>query len=806
MGKVSSVVDTVLGEAKAGNYQDMLGIVSVIDNRAKSLGVSYQDVVAAKGQFDAFGKSLPAGVGKYRDMALQAIEAVKTKGPVHSATFYATPAAAKGLPKGLSFETKTPGHNFYSDPKGRAIATTQGYKTPDMTALAQNYAKTPEVGPTPMSRPEAAEASVAYAPESNPQAAPSAFDSVLGITPTAPQTRSSLGYASQAKKDAAATMAPSAQQALATFERGLVDPSSYTVTSTAESRRGYPGLSHVTDKAAFDVRTRDQTSLDEAAVAAMYDPGVKSIGIDTNPDEPHMHVGTTSPYGKGVLSGTRTGKLSPDVAKSLRSWGQATALGQPRSYDTIAEQDQAIRDGTISMFSPIAPESIAPTPTAAPRSEPAPAAPAMTQDYSMPAGAFTNIDQASLTGPSMTGPAARSVSTQSITPGNPSASMQAAMQAQEAKGLRSAMAPAGARSTTPTYGHQMSIADPMANPATMSRMTEPGLMSGKAGAFSRQDESGPSRSIGNGLFSGVTGPTQTATPEQAAAAGRAMGALAGPETQAFSQQAFNDMTPDIGMPAPVGQDFGLLDLEDRADQLGRSVAAAPAAPTGPQMGIAGPQSGASPSARSAPASMASAADVWGGKAQQGRATNGSMVSRNPDGTVSLTSGKYGYTETMAPDGSYRSTTAPGLFGLDQAVAGLFGGIGTGKSKSETGKTSTGNKSFSEAMKGFSGKGAMRGAMMGMPAGLLGAVVGGLMGGFGRKGQQSAPGGLWSGGMMTQEQAAQAYAMGYTPGLGFPGNPGGPGQGGLTAKGEAAMRGDFGGQAETAANNPGTGLF
>ena len=74
-----SVEDTVLGEAKAGNYEDMLGIVSVIDNRARQTKTTYNDVVSARGQFDAFGKALPAGVGKYRDMARQAIAEVKAQ-------------------------------------------------------------------------------------------------------------------------------------------------------------------------------------------------------------------------------------------------------------------------------------------------------------------------------------------------------------------------------------------------------------------------------------------------------------------------------------------------------------------------------------------------------------------------------------------------------------------------------------------------------------------------------------------------------------------------------------------------------
>lgn len=60
---------------------------------------------------------------------------------------------------------------------------------------------------------------------------------------------------------------------------------------------------------------------------------------------------------------------------------------------------------------------------------------------------------------------------------------------------------------------------------------------------------------------------------------------------------------------------------------------------------------------------------------------------------------------------------------------------------------------------------------------------------------------------TPAQAIRSYQQGYQGGLGFPTAPDGPNsQGGLTAYGEAASRGDFGGQAQTAADNPGKGLY
>jgi murein DD-endopeptidase MepM/ murein hydrolase activator NlpD len=153
--KAQSFVDVVLGEAVHGSpvqrYEDMKAIASAVVNRANALGVSIKDVISAKGQFDAFGKSLPPGVEAVRSLAEKAVAEVMKFGPTHAGTFYATPSATKNLPSGLQPVTKTAGHVFFDDPQNRAIATARGYKTPSIENAAYNApsAKTAPVSQNP---------------------------------------------------------------------------------------------------------------------------------------------------------------------------------------------------------------------------------------------------------------------------------------------------------------------------------------------------------------------------------------------------------------------------------------------------------------------------------------------------------------------------------------------------------------------------------------------------------------------------------------------------------------------------------
>lgn len=143
-GIANDLVGTILGEAGgktiAQRYQDMLGIASVVANRAAATRRSVQDVISAPKQFDAYGKALPAGVEKFDALARMAIDQVSKWGPVNNATFYSTPDAVSNLPTGLKAEDQTVAHHYFTDPQNRAISTATGYVTPDPEAMAMAYA------------------------------------------------------------------------------------------------------------------------------------------------------------------------------------------------------------------------------------------------------------------------------------------------------------------------------------------------------------------------------------------------------------------------------------------------------------------------------------------------------------------------------------------------------------------------------------------------------------------------------------------------------------------------------------------
>lgn len=144
MTTAKTVQDVILGEAGGSTpqerYQDMLAIASVIQNRANALEVAPQDVVGVQREFNAYGNRLPAGVENYRGLANRAWNYVQTSGPVIPSSFYATPKAARNLPRGLRFDTQTKGHMFFNDPKTRNIVTAKGSKNWKVTP-------TPKSGP-----------------------------------------------------------------------------------------------------------------------------------------------------------------------------------------------------------------------------------------------------------------------------------------------------------------------------------------------------------------------------------------------------------------------------------------------------------------------------------------------------------------------------------------------------------------------------------------------------------------------------------------------------------------------------------
>ena len=147
MAKAQSVIDVMLGEGggktPAERYADYLAIASVVANRAQQLGVTPEEVVQRQSEFNAYNKRLPAGVDKYRGLAERAIAEVAQNGPVHKATFYATPASVKNLPRGLNEEVRTGSHIYKSDPQNRAIFTSVGLKSPSMAYAQEPSAQSP---------------------------------------------------------------------------------------------------------------------------------------------------------------------------------------------------------------------------------------------------------------------------------------------------------------------------------------------------------------------------------------------------------------------------------------------------------------------------------------------------------------------------------------------------------------------------------------------------------------------------------------------------------------------------------------
>lgn len=121
MAKARSVIDVILGEAGGATPQErlteMLGIASVIANRAAATGKTPEQVVAEDGQFDAYNKNIPKGAEAYRGLAEQALGYVKQSGPVTSATFFSA-SGTKAPAKGLTVAQQGPATTFYDGKYG----------------------------------------------------------------------------------------------------------------------------------------------------------------------------------------------------------------------------------------------------------------------------------------------------------------------------------------------------------------------------------------------------------------------------------------------------------------------------------------------------------------------------------------------------------------------------------------------------------------------------------------------------------------------------------------------------------------
>lgn len=291
MAQARTVAQVVAGEATSGTpeerWADMVHVYSVISNRARQLGVPVEDVISAMDengnkQFDAYGKELPPGVGDdLVSMAEKAVSYVNDYGPVTKSGFYATPSAADGLPPGLSFDTSTTGHQYFSDPLGRSILTAQGYQTPtdeEPSRLMTPFDNSPLSAYNRMFNAQPAEVSTGglmtpYAAPYDPSMEPGqqAIQGILSETPVPPEDVGDeyglLGPAALA--DINATPASAAHRPYAPQEQ-VIDNIQGAVTSVLGPGARVQVTSGTEGGLAQFGSNRHKTGL--AADIAIYDP------------------------------------------------------------------------------------------------------------------------------------------------------------------------------------------------------------------------------------------------------------------------------------------------------------------------------------------------------------------------------------------------------------------------------------------------------------------------------------------------------------------------------------------------------
>lgn len=320
-----TVTDVILGEAVHGTreqrYADMVAIASVIQNRATLAGMTPQAIVSVKSEFNAYGKSLPKGADAYRDLAEAAWNQVQTTGPVHNATYYATSSAKDNLPNGLTPVTKTAGHEFFADPKGRSFRTSEGFVTPasathaammsgNLVAPQNPYAglvppapiqtvSLPDIGPIPAMRPDMPSRSIT----------PGA-----GLANLAPPTPSRPGginygavsYAHPERGHWSTGLTPQAISSIQTLAasnpRGVAITSAYRSPShPVEARKAAPGQ-HARGTA-YDIDLSGMTEAEKAkTVEYAIMSGASRLGAYSKSNMMHVDFAPATPNRGGVYA------------------------------------------------------------------------------------------------------------------------------------------------------------------------------------------------------------------------------------------------------------------------------------------------------------------------------------------------------------------------------------------------------------------------------------------------------------------------------------------------------------------------
>lgn len=702
MAKVKSVVDTILGEAAYGTpqqrYADMVNIASVIANRAAQTRTTPQQVVSVRSEFNAYGKPLPSGVEKYRSLAQQALDDVLANGPKHNATFYATPKAAKNLPKGLKQVASTSGHVYFTDPQNRAIRTAVGFVKPVANAVQQVAKQTvntlgdvANAVTTPVRQVAAGAGNIASALRT------AAFPSMSPLPrPSVPVGNNAFGSYSRANltpgiSNALDVLSYAPQAANIGINSGYRSP-------TTNAKAGGASRSQHLHGNAVDIDISRLSPADRTALLdlAIEKGNVKGVGV--YPSGNSLHIDTRGnpkawgPSPRGKYSG-----LSPKELNQLPEWAQ----------DSIKGMYQA---GSFR----VTPRTTAPTPTARPsppetmmaapvgRVERAPlqaAAPRM-PDAARFAYDIPNPERTVARGSSLPGVGPTAYTYDGVPEAvrrNPIANL-----ASKAYGLVSSDAQAAPRPNNPSL-----------SPAALGRgsVTAPSFASARMTA--------PQTSVPTQRFERPATPTQQAAAYNQYAQSR-MAPVEPPAPNANMSLADQYASYGAGrVPNPTPALNAMMSPVATVAQSFAPVApqpqfvpAMPITPTPPPAPMPVQQVRAAPRQQfpSAPPAQPqyTAADVYAGRANSGVATGGNMVSRDQWGNTSVTN-KYGVTTTTNANGQQMASSGPG-------IAGPLGSSGIG--------------SVFDAQPDLNGRSKFGNTARQVGASMAGSAVGGLLGPIG----------------------------------------------------------------------------
>lgn len=749
------------GKTRAQRYSSMLDIASAAYNRAKATGTTLKDVVGITSQFNAYNNKMPPGTASLTSLAEQALSYVEQNGPVHAGTYYATPATVGNLPKGL---VQVPGvsaiHTVFEDPQNRAIVTASGVKR------VKEPSRLPDVAPTPTARPEAA------LPAGTPTAARFGHLSL-------PEQVAQIARATSPMSRFDVSMAPSAQAspwtgALSVVDRALAErmtPAS-APAATAGPVRGLSeqGIRQQAQK------TSPQLNMAPSGVATA-ESGTQSA-VDRAVAER-----MASEYGKFAKEKPTTTKKSweTDFASMLGLTafaGEAPAqsapsLSQPAGTPTEGYDTKAKAAGTPTEgYAPKAQPAGTPTAGYDPKAKAAgtptagyePAAPSLKErnkQLKAEAARYAGFEaerarsmgalpapNAGVTAPSLsrrgTAPANYATPAAALRQpaGTPFSSVGASLKASPSVAsppnpgsLRGR--PAGALPST-LGGATMSNPN-FSAPSVAPRPTpapRPSAATLAANLANYQRGTVPGSSLP------ATAPTPTTRPSMPAAPARPAPSIAAPAPARFGAPAPAAVSTTTFAPgtAPsnpsqlggltMSNPKGLIDLSQETATAPFGVESVLAQKIGlpaplPEMPAFTQQTIGQAMKERAPAytpPRATAYDVYSGKATVGMDNTGqNTITRNPDGTTSVTN-KYGATTVTMPDGKQAAggglTGMPGLTGIKSGIKGAYNKVApqTGLGKVAAAVTAA-------------GLGGLPGIAAGIAAGKIGDKISGKIGGL-----------------------------------------------------------------------------